>query len=116
MLYPLPAVLITCINPETGEPNVMTAAWVGTVCSDPAMVSVSIRPERYSHDLIKECGNFTINLTTEDLAWATDYCGVKSGRDVNKFKKAHLTPEDSEFIDAPTILESPVSLECEVRD
>ena len=93
MLYPLPAVLITVAD-QQGNPNIFTVAWAGTICSDPAMVSISVRPSRYSHHMIEETGEFVINLTTGDLAFATDYCGVKSGRDVDKFKELHLTPEN----------------------
>ena len=92
MLYPLPSVLVTVADDE-GNDNVLTVAWTGTVCSDPAMVYVSVRPSRYSHHMIKETGEFVINLTTEELAYATDYCGVKSGKDEDKFKNASLTKE-----------------------
>ena len=84
MLYPVPAVMVSCAR-KGEKPNIITVAWAGTVCSDPAMVSISVRKERYSHDIIKETGEFVINLTTRKLARATDYCGVKSGRDVDKF-------------------------------
>ena len=91
MLYPVPAVMISCQRP--GErPNIITVAWTGTICSDPAMVSISVRKERYSYDIIRETGEFVINLTTNDLTFATDYCGVKSGKDVDKFKEMNLTP------------------------
>ena len=112
MLYPLPAVMISCAR--AGEkPNIITAAWVGTICSDPAMVSVSIRPERYSYDIIRETGEFVINLTTEELAYATDYCGVRSGRDVDKFREMGLTPGKAQHLSlAPVILESPVNIEA----
>ena len=94
MLYPLPAVLIGCRD-EEGRDNLMTAAWAGTVCSDPVMVSVSIRKERHSHDIIERTGEFTLSLTTQKLAFATDYCGVKSGRDTDKFREMKLTPLES---------------------
>lgn len=111
MLYPVPAVMISCQRP--GErPNIITVAWTGTICSDPAMVSISVRKERYSYDIIRETGEFVINLTTNDLTFATDYCGVKSGKDVDKFKEMNLTPSKSKTISAPGISESPVSLEC----
>ena len=114
MLYPVPAVMVSCQRP--GErPNIVTIAWAGTICSDPAMVSISVRKERYSYDIIKETGEFVINLTTNDLTFATDYCGVKSGRDVDKFKEMKLTPSKSKTIAAPGIAESPVSLECKVK-
>lgn len=113
MIYPLPAVLVSCgATPE--EYNVMTASWTGTVCSNPPMCYVSIRPERYSHDIIKRNGCFVLNLTNKDLARATDLCGVRSGRDVDKFKLAGLTPGKAEVVAAPTVQESPVSVECKV--
>jgi flavin reductase (DIM6/NTAB) family NADH-FMN oxidoreductase RutF len=89
MLYPLPVVMVSVAD-EEGKDNIITVAWAGTVCTNPPMVSISVRPERYSYYMIKETGEFVINLTTEKLAYATDYCGVKSGRDVDKFKEAHL--------------------------
>ena len=114
MLYPVPAVMVSCQRP--GErPNIITVAWTGTICSDPAMVSISVRKERYSYDIIRETGEFVINLTTNDLTFATDYCGVKSGKDVDKFKEMNLTPSKSKTISAPGISESPVSLECKVK-
>lgn len=113
LLYPLPAVMVSCQRPGE-KPNIITIAWAGTVCSSPAMVSISVRPQRYSHAVIKETGEFVINLVTKELAFATDYCGVKSGRDVDKFKEMHLTPQKMEHVAAPGILESPVNLECRV--
>ena len=115
MLYPLPAVLVSCQGKE-GDPNLITIGWVGTICSDPAMVSISIRPERYSHHMIKETGEFVINLTTESLLEATDYCGVVSGRDVNKWEKMNLTPIPSEKVSVPAIEESPINIECKVTE
>ena len=114
MLYPVPAVLVGCRD-EEGRDNLMTAAWAGTICSDPVMVSVSIRKERYSHDIIENTGEFTISLTTTGLARATDYCGVRSGRDVDKFKEMKLTRLESAQIRAPGVAESPVVLECRVK-
>lgn len=113
LLYPLPAVMVSCQRPGE-KPNIITIAWTGTVCSSPAMVSISVRPQRCSHAIIKETGEFVINLVTKELAFATDYCGVKSGRDVDKFKEMHLTPQKMEHVAAPGILESPVNLECRV--
>ena len=113
MLYPVPAVMVSCAD-EEGRSNIMTAAWTGTICSDPVMVSVSIRPERYSHDVIARTGEFVINLTTEDLTYAADFCGVRSGRDVDKFEHLHLTKVPSRCVKAPSIGESPVCLECVV--
>lgn len=115
MLYPLPVVLVSAAD-EEGNTNVLTVAWAGTVCSDPPMVSVSIRPERYSYRMIKETGEFVINLTTEELAYAADYCGVVSGRDADKFKNMHLTPVKGDVVKAPLIKESPVNIECIVKD
>ena len=115
MLYPLPAVLVTCTNGR-GEDNVLTVAWTGTICSDPAMLSISVRPERYSYAMIKETGEFVVNLTTENLVRATDYCGVRSGRDEDKFQRAGLTKGKAEKVQAPVILESPVNIECHVKD
>ena len=113
MLYPVPAVMISCGRPEE-KPNIITVAWAGTVCSSPAMVSISVRKERYSYDILKETGEFVINLITRDLTYATDFCGVRSGRDVDKFEQMHLTPLPSQHISAPGIAESPVNLECKV--
>ena len=102
MVYPVPAVLVSCAD-ENGNPNVMTAAWTGTVCSEPPMAYVSIRKERYSNPLIRKSGEFTINLTTEALAKATDFCGVKSGRDLDKFQAAGLTPLPGKTVKAPLV-------------
>lgn len=114
MLYPIPAVMVSCGIP--GErPNIITVAWTGTICSDPAMVYISIRPERYSYDIIKKTGEFVINLTTERLAKITDLCGVKSGRDIDKFKEYGLTAMKSKHVTAPSIGESPVNIECKVK-
>ncbi len=115
MLYPLPVVMVS--SRRQGEkPNIITLAWAGTICSDPAMVSISVRKERYSHSILKETKEFVINLVTKDLTFATDYCGVKSGRDIDKFKECNLTPLRSEKINAPGIAESPVCIECKVKD
>ena len=113
MLYPVPAVMVSCQRP--GErPNIITVAWAGTVCSDPAMVSISIRKERYSYDIIKETGSFVINLVSRDLTAAMDTCGVRSGRDMDKFQELHLTPQQSQHVEAPGVAECPVNLECRV--
>ena len=114
MLYPLPAVMVS-VRGKNGEDNIITVAWAGTVCTNPPMVSISVRPERYSYQMIKESGAFVINLTTEDLCYATDYCGVRSGRDVDKFKEMKLTKVEAEEISAPMIGESPVNIECKVE-
>ena len=114
MLYPLPAVMVSAADRE-GRDNILTVAWAGTVCTNPPMVSISIRPERYSYHMIKETGEFVINLTTEDLSYATDYCGVKSGRDVDKFDALKLTRLPSRQVKAPGIAEAPVNIECKVK-
>lgn len=111
MLYPLPAVMVSCQRPGE-KPNIITVAWTGTVCSSPAMVSISVRPERYSYNIIRETGEFVINLTTEKLVRATDFCGVRSGRDVDKFSMMHLTAGEALHVAAPLIEESPVNIEC----
>ncbi|HAP19964.1 MAG TPA: flavin reductase family protein [Lachnospiraceae bacterium] len=115
MVYPLPAVLVSC-GDKKGNINVMTAAWTGTICSDPPMVYVSVRKERHSHHMIQETREYVINLTTEKLAWAADFCGVRSGRDLDKFKEMKLTPVQGELQYAPMIEESPVSIECRVTN
>ncbi len=111
MLYPLPAVMVSCQRPGE-KPNIITLAWTGTICSSPVMVSISVRPERYSYDIIRETGEFVINLTTEKLVRATDWCGVRSGRDFDKFREMGLTAGKSVHVAAPLIEESPVNLEC----
>lgn len=113
LLYPVPAVMVTVADRE-GKSNIFTVAWTGTVCSDPPMVSISVRPERYSYRMIRETGEFVINLTTEALVHATDYCGVRSGRDTDKWKDTGLTKEEAFAVKAPLIRESPVCLECRV--
>jgi len=111
MLYPVPAVMVSCARPGE-KPNIITVAWAGTVCSSPAMLSISLRPQRYSYDIIRETGSFVVNLVNRELVYAADYCGVKSGRDVDKFQEMKLTPFASQHVDAPGIEESPVNLEC----
>ena len=115
VLSPLPAVMVSC-QKEGGKPNIITIAWTGIVNSEPPMTYVSVRKSRFSHDIIKESGEFVINLTTESLAFATDWCGVKSGRDFDKFAEMKLTPEPSEKVSCPGIAESPVCLECVVKE
>lgn len=115
MLYPLPAVMVSC-GRKGGKANIITVAWTGTVCTNPAMLYISVRPERYSYSIIKETKEFVVNLTTETLIKATDFCGVRSGRDVDKFKEMNLTPLQSVEIEAPGIKESPVNIECKVKD
>lgn len=115
MLYPVPAVLITVADKE-GVPNIFTVAWTGTVCSAPPMVTISVRPERYSHHIIEETQEFVINLTTRKLAFATDYCGVRSGKDTDKIRDMHLHLLPAQKVKAPLLQESPVNLECQVKE
>jgi flavin reductase (DIM6/NTAB) family NADH-FMN oxidoreductase RutF len=115
LIYPLPAVMVSCGDAPENY-NIITIGWTGTVCSDPPMCYISVRHERYSYDIIKRTGEFVINLTTVDLAHITDWCGVRSGRDYNKFKEMHLTPQQGQLVKAPLIGESPLNIECRVRD
>ncbi len=114
MVYPLPAVLVSC-GADESEHNVLTVSWVGTICSSPAMCYISVRPERHSYDIIKRNGEFVLNLTTEKMAFATDWCGVKSGRDFDKFKEMNLTVGQAEKVNCPIVLESPINIECRVK-
>lgn len=115
MIYPVPAVLVSCgATPE--EYNLFTVAWTGTICTDPPMCYISVRKERHSYEIIKRTGEFVINLTTVALARATDWCGVRSGRDYNKFAEMGLTAVPSAVVAAPALSESPVSIECRVRE
>lgn len=131
MLYPVPAVLVACADRQwnTGldmdraedtsgnrHINLFTVAWTGTVCTNPPMLSISVRPERYSYHMIEATGEFTVNLTNEALAKATDFCGVKSGRDVDKWKECHLTPVPGTEVKSPYVKEAPVSIECRVTE
>ena len=115
MLNPVPAVMVS-VTDKAGNNNIITVAWAGTVCTNPPMLSISVRPERFSYNMIKETGEFVVNLTTEELLRACDYCGVKSGRDVDKFAAMQLTPVRGEKVKAPLIAESPVNLECKVTE
>ncbi|MBE6327584.1 MAG: flavin reductase family protein [Bacteroidales bacterium] len=115
MIYPVPAALISC-GDDAESYNVFTASWVGTICTNPPMCYVSIRPERHSYQIIKRTGEFVINLTSKSIAKATDWCGVRSGRDYNKFKEAHLTPQKTAVINSVYVEESPVAIECKVRE
>lgn len=115
MLYPVPAVMVSCRR-EGERPNIITVAWAGTVCSDPVMLSISVRKERYSHDIIAETGEFVVNLVTKELTYAMDYCGVRSGRDVDKYKEMGLTELVLEQVRAPGIEESPVNIACKVTE
>jgi len=114
MLYPLPVVMVSMADRD-GKFNIITIAWAGTVCTKPPMVSISVRPERYSYPVLKETGEFVVNLTTRELAFATDFCGVRSGRDIDKFRALRLTPLEADQVRAPLIAESPVNIECRVR-
>lgn len=117
MLYPLPAVMVSVAGMEGNDPpNIITVAWAGTVCTNPAMVSISVRPSRYSYELLRKHKEFVINLTTKDLVRACDICGVKSGRDVDKFKECKLTPLVLSHCSAPAIEESPVNIGCRVKE
>lgn len=115
MLYPLPVVMVSCAE-KSGKDNILTVAWTGTTCSDPPMLSISVRPERYSSHMIEETGEFVVNLTTEKLVRAADFCGVKSGRDVDKWKEMRLTRERADIVGVPMIKESPVNIECRVME
>lgn len=115
MVYPLPAVMVSCAD-KCGNSNIITVAWTGTICTNPPMVYISVRPERHSYKMIRETGEFVINLTTKDLAFATDFCGVRSGRDVDKFSEMKLTKEKASQVKAPMIGESPVNIECKVTE
>ena len=115
MIYPLPAVLISCGSSEE-DYNLITISWVGTICTNPPMCYISVRPERHSYDIIKKNMEFVINLTNEDMAYATDWCGVKSGKDFNKFAEMKLTPLKAEKVSAPIIKESPLCIECKVKE
>ena len=115
MIYPLPAVLVSCgSTPE--EYNVLTVAWTGTICSEPAMCYISVRPERHSYPILKKNMEFVINLTTKDMAFATDWCGVRSGKDYHKFEEMKLTPGKAKMVSAPIIEESPLCIECRMKE
>lgn len=115
MVYPLPAVLVSCQR-EGEKPNMFTVAWTGTICTNPAMVYISVRPERHSYSIIEETKEFVINLSTEQIVKAVDYCGVRSGRDVDKFAETGLTPVPAQVVKAPLIDESPVNIECRLKE
>ena len=115
VLYPLPVVMVSCgATPE--EYNIITIAWTGTISSEPPMCSISVRPERHSYEIIKRTGEFVINLTTEKLARATDWCGCRSGKKYNKWEEMNLTPAPAKIVKAPIIEESPVNIECKVKE
>ena len=113
MLYPLPVVMVSCKRKDE-RPNIITVAWAGTICTNPAMLSISVKPERYSYDIIKESGEFVVNLVTKDMAYETDFCGVKSGNDIDKFKELGLKEAESKIVKVPGIDKSPVNIECKV--
>lgn len=115
MLFPLPVVMVTCGDRESIS-NIITIAWTGIVCTNPPMCYISVRPERFSYPLLEKYGEFGVNLTTKDLAFATDWCGIHSGKDVDKFKEMQLTPFAGTLIKAPLIAESPVNLECKITE
>lgn len=115
MIYPLPAAMISCGSSEE-EYNIITLGWLGTICTNPPMCYISLRPERYSYDIIKKNMEYVINITTEKLAYPTDWCGVRSGRDYNKFEEMKLTPGQSSVVRAPIIEESPLNIECRVKE
>lgn len=115
MIYPLPAIMVSC-GSHPDEYNIFTASWVGTICTNPPMCYVSIRPERHSYGIIKRNMEFVLNVTTEELAFATDWCGVRSGRDYNKFDEMKLTPAEAAVVKAPIIQESPLNIECRVKE
>lgn len=115
MVYPVPAVMVTVAD-KKGNVNIITIAWTGTICTNPPMAYISVRPERYSYSMLEETGEFVINLTTKDLVFATDFCGVKSGREVDKFQEMNLTQGEAAKVNVPVIKESPVNIECRVTE
>jgi len=115
LIYPLPAALISC-GSKPKDYNLITISWMGTICSNPPMCYISVRKERHSYNIIKKSGEFVINLTNEDMAYATDWCGVKSGKDYNKFDEMKLTPVKGEMVNAPIVQESPLCIECKVKE
>jgi flavin reductase (DIM6/NTAB) family NADH-FMN oxidoreductase RutF len=115
MIYPLPAIMVSCGGTEEAH-NILTVSWVGTICSNPPMCYISVRPERHSYPILKQTGEFVLNLTTEDMAFATDWCGVRSGKDYNKFEEMKLTAGKAMTVTAPIINESPLNIECRVKE
>ncbi len=113
LIYPLPAIMVSC-GDINSEKNIITISWTGTICSNPPMCYISVRPERHSYQIIKNSKEFVLNLTTKDLAFATDFCGVKSGKDIDKFKEMKLTPQRGKIVKCPLIAESPLNIECKV--
>ena len=115
MIYPLPAILVSC-GSTAEEYNLITVAWTGSLCTNPPMCYISVRPERHSYAIIKKNMEFVLNLTTEDMAFATDWCGVRSGRDYDKFEEMKLTPGKATVVSAPIVEESPLNIECRVKE
>ena len=115
MIYPLPAILVSC-GSTAEEYNLITVAWTGTLCTNPPMCYISVRPERHSYAIIKKNMEFVLNLTTEDMAFATDWCGVRSGHDYDKFEEMRLTPGKATIVSAPIVEESPLNIECRVKE
>lgn len=115
IIYPLPVMMISCGENEE-EYNIITVSWVGTICANPPMCYISVHTKRHSYEILKRTKEFVINLSNEDLAKVTDWCGVKSGKDFNKFKEMKLTPEKGEVVNAPIIKESPLCIECKVKE
>ncbi|SHF32101.1 flavin reductase family protein [Dysgonomonas macrotermitis] len=115
MIYPLPAVMVSC-GSTPDEYNIITISWTGTICTNPPMCYISVRPERHSYGIIKKNMEFVINITTQQIAYATDWCGVKSGRDFDKFKEMNLTPAKASVVNAPIIDQSPLCIECRVKE
>lgn len=115
MIYPLPAIMVSC-GETVEEQNIITISWLGTICTNPPMCYISVRPERHSYPIIKRTGEFVLNLTTEDMAFATDWCGVRSGKDYNKFEEMKLTADKASAVNAPIIKESPLNIECRVKE
>ncbi|RDU25091.1 flavin reductase family protein [Anaerosacchariphilus polymeriproducens] len=116
MLYPLPSVMVSCAD-KSGNKNILTVAWTGTICTNPPMLYISVRPERYSYHMIKQTEQFVVNLTTKKLVRAADFCGVKSGKNIDKFKEMKLTAASADKLEyAPIIAESPVNIECKVTE
>jgi flavin reductase (DIM6/NTAB) family NADH-FMN oxidoreductase RutF len=116
VLYPAPPALVSCGGAQKWKPNLITIAWAGNVCSDPPMLSISVRPERYSHEIIRTTREFVVNVPSAGQARAVDWCGVVSGRDGDKFSGAGLTPAPALKVSPPIVLECPLNIECRVRE
>lgn len=116
ILYPIPVVMITCGEYDKGEKNILTVSWTGTINTEPPMAYISVRPGRYSYDIIKRTGEFVINITTKELAFQTDYCGTNSGKNIDKFKELGITAEKASSLNCAVIKESPINIECKVKN